>query len=69
MRAVLRDRRADIRAYGLELVAVQQNGHYRLTVRAPDGRTGILIASATPSCRRTRAQFLADCRRFAEGRA
>jgi hypothetical protein len=69
MKAGLRDRRADVEAQGLELLAVQRNKHFKFTVRAPDGRITTLTVSVSSSCQAARTRFRSDLKRFVEGRA
>jgi hypothetical protein len=68
MNSVLRDRRADVRTIGLELIGVERGGkHLHIVVRAPDGRVGTLIVSSSPSARNTQQKFRGDLRRFLHG--
>lgn len=62
----LRETIALAKSEGLELAAVVQRKHIRLTLRAPDGRIGKFTLATSPSCPfegRLRSQF----RRFARG--
>jgi hypothetical protein len=69
MKAALRDRLADVRAFGLALVAVWQGGrHIRITVRAPDGREATLSVSISPNdVGRARQCFRSELKRLVRG--
>lgn len=43
------------------------NTHYKLRVRAPDGRVSLIVASASPSDRQTPEVLRAQARAFIRG--
>ena len=50
MKRVLRKRRAEIEQQGPTVVKIAYGGkHKKISIAAPDGRTHLVLASATPS--------------------
>lgn len=66
---VAKDAIAIVEAEGLELLNWSGGGntHYKLNVRAPDGRVGVIVVSASPSDRKTPTIIRAHARAFIRG--
>jgi len=64
-----KDAIAIMESEGLELLSWSGGGntHYKLRVRAPDGRVGLIVASASPSDRKTPTVLRAQARAFLRG--
>lgn len=52
---------------GLQVLGVTHKNHFKVEVKAPDGRTGTIIAGCTPSDRRAVLNQQARFNRFARG--
>lgn len=51
----------------LEVMDIKLNGHYKVEVKRPDGVTGNLIVSGSPSCHRAAKNLDRQWRHFAIG--
>ena len=60
---------AALESEGLELVEWSGGGdtHYKFRVKAPNGRTGLIVCSASPSDRNTITQVRGNARAFLRG--
>lgn len=53
---------------GIIVLKVVRNNHFKLRLRAPDGREQTKTIANTPSCSHTRKNEAAQIRAFARGR-
>lgn len=67
MTKVLREWRNLIANEGAEVLKVEQGRHYKIHMRAPDGRTQFVVAARTPSCRHAIHNDRSLIRRFVRG--
>ena len=58
---------AMIKAEGCTVERIETGKHIKAYCRSPDGRTGMLVFSVSPSDHRARMRQRSDVRRFARG--
>lgn len=51
----------------LEVMDIKLNGHYKVELKRPDGVTGKIIVSGSPSCHRSDQNVAKQWRHFAMG--
>lgn len=68
MKRLERDFRKIVEEAGLEVISVVKNCHYKVHVRAPDGRTMNMTMPSSPSDRRWQHNQRTTLRQFADGR-